>query len=115
MASSREDFRFATCPALRLTDCRFSLDSQQSASGRKDGLFEGGPCSQAAFMFGRFLSFVTIPNAFGFEDATRFPLVLLGGSLIPIAVIGMGMVPSARGGRPDSRENSWSTFFQELL
>jgi hypothetical protein len=33
----------------------------------------------------------TIPKACGLEAATRFQPILLGGSLIPIAVIGMGM------------------------
>jgi hypothetical protein len=33
----------------------------------------------------------TIPKACGFEAATRFQPILLGGSLIPIAVIGMEM------------------------
>jgi hypothetical protein len=42
-------------------------------------------------MFSRPLAFATIPKAFGFEDATRFSLILLCGSLIPIVVIGMGM------------------------
>jgi hypothetical protein len=38
------------------------------------------------------LAFATIPKASGFEAAThRFPSILLGGSLIPIVVIGMGM------------------------
>ncbi len=32
------------------------------------------------------LAFSTIPKACGFEDATRFPSILLGGSLIPIVV-----------------------------
>jgi hypothetical protein len=36
----------------------------------------------------------TIPKACGFEAATRFQSILLGGSLIPIAVIGMGMALS---------------------
>ena len=43
------------------------------------------------YMFSRPLAFSTIPKAFGFEAATRFPSILLGGSLIPIVVIGMGM------------------------
>jgi len=33
----------------------------------------------------------TIPKACGFGDATHFPSIRLGGSLIPIVVIGMGM------------------------
>ena len=41
-------------------------------------------------MFSLNLSFAPIPKAFGFE-ATRFPTILLGGSPIPIDVIGMGM------------------------
>jgi len=32
-----------------------------------------------------------IPKTCGFEDATRFLSILLGGSLIPMVVIGMGM------------------------
>jgi len=38
---------------------------------------------------------LTIPKAYGFEDATRFPLILLGGSLIPIIVCGEA-VPALR-------------------
>jgi len=38
------------------------------------------------YMFSRPLAFSTIPKAFGFEAATRFPSILLGGSLIPIVV-----------------------------
>jgi len=37
-------------------------------------------------MFSRPLAFSTIPKACGFEVATRFPSILLGGSLIPIVV-----------------------------
>jgi len=44
------------------------------------------------YVFSRSLSFTTIPKACGFEAATLSPLILLGGSLIPIVVIGMGMV-----------------------
>jgi len=36
--------------------------------------------------------FLTIPKAWGFEDATCYKSTLMGGSLIPIVVIGMGMV-----------------------
>jgi len=43
-------------------------------------------------VFSRTLLFATIPKACGFEAATHFPSILLGGSLIPIVVIGMGMV-----------------------
>jgi len=35
--------------------------------------------------------FAAIPKACGFEAATQIPSILLGGSLIPIVVIGMGM------------------------
>jgi len=38
------------------------------------------------YMFSRPLAFSTIPKACGFEAATRFPSILLGGSLIPIVV-----------------------------
>ena len=38
------------------------------------------------YVFGRNLAFVSIPKAYGFEAATRFPSILLGGSLIPIVV-----------------------------
>jgi hypothetical protein len=44
------------------------------------------------YVFSHPLTFATIPKACGFEAATHFPSILLGGSLIPIAVIGMGMV-----------------------
>ncbi len=37
-------------------------------------------------MFSQSLAFATIPKAYGFEAATHFPLILLGGSLIPIVV-----------------------------
>jgi len=40
------------------------------------------------YVFSRPLAFSTIPKACGFEDATRFPSILLGGSLIPIVVCG---------------------------
>jgi hypothetical protein len=40
------------------------------------------------YMFSRPLAFSTIPKACGFEAATRFPSILLGGSLIPIVVCG---------------------------
>ena len=43
------------------------------------------------YVFSRSLSFATIPKACGFEAATRFPSILMSGSLIPIVVIGMGM------------------------
>jgi hypothetical protein len=43
-------------------------------------------------MFSRPFVFSTIPKACGFEAATRFTLILSCGSLIPIVVIGMGMV-----------------------
>jgi hypothetical protein len=43
------------------------------------------------YVFSHPLTFATIPKACGFEAATHFPSILLGGSLIPIAVIGMGM------------------------
>ena len=38
-------------------------------------------------MFSRPLAFSTIPKACGFEAATRFKPILMGGSLIPIVVI----------------------------
>jgi hypothetical protein len=41
--------------------------------------------------FSRPLALATIPKACGFEAATRFTSNILGGSLIPIVVIGMGM------------------------
>ena len=37
-------------------------------------------------MLSRPLAFATILKACGFEAATHFPLILLGGSLIPIVV-----------------------------
>jgi hypothetical protein len=40
------------------------------------------------YVFSRPLAFSTIPKACGFEDATRFPSILLGGNLIPIVVCG---------------------------
>jgi len=40
----------------------------------------------AKYMISLPLAFSTIPKACGFEDATRFPSILLGGSLIPIVV-----------------------------
>ena len=43
------------------------------------------------YLLSRNLTFATIPKACGFEAATRFPSILLGGSLIPIVTIGMGM------------------------
>ena len=42
-------------------------------------------------VFNRLLTLATIPKACGFEAATHFASVLVGGSLIPIVVIGMGM------------------------
>jgi len=42
-------------------------------------------------VFSRPLVLATIPKAWGFEAATRFKSTLMGGSLIPIVVIGMGM------------------------
>ena len=42
-------------------------------------------------MFSRPMALATIPKAFGFEAATRFASIILGGSLISIIVIGMGM------------------------
>ncbi len=38
------------------------------------------------YMFSQLLGFATIPKAYGFEAATHFPSILLGGSLIPIVV-----------------------------
>jgi len=46
------------------------------------------PCR---YVFSRLLILDAIPKACGFEAATHFASVLLGGSLIPIVVIGMGM------------------------
>jgi len=46
-------------------------------------------------VFSRSLTFETIPKAFGFEAATRFPSILLGGSLILIVVCGEA-VPALR-------------------
>jgi hypothetical protein len=43
------------------------------------------------YVFSWTMAFVTIPKACGFETATQVPSILLGGSLIPIVVIGMGM------------------------
>jgi len=40
--------------------------------------------------------FATIPKACGFEAATQITSILLGGSLIPIVVIGMGMAFSRK-------------------
>ena len=40
----------------------------------------------APYVFNRNLAFTTIPKAYGFEAATHFLLILLGGSLIPIVV-----------------------------
>jgi len=37
-------------------------------------------------VFSQTPAFSTIPKACGFEAATRFPSILLGGSLIPIVV-----------------------------
>ena len=42
-------------------------------------------------MFDRPLAFSSIPKAYGFEAATPFSINSMGGSLIPIVVIGMGM------------------------
>jgi hypothetical protein len=38
------------------------------------------------YVFSRLLVFVTIPKAYGFEVATRFQSILMGGSLISIVV-----------------------------
>jgi hypothetical protein len=43
------------------------------------------------YVLSRDLIFATIPKACGFEAATRFTSTRMGGSLIPIVVIGMGM------------------------
>jgi len=43
------------------------------------------------YVFRQTLSFATIPKTCGFGAATRFTSILLGGSLIPIGIIGMGM------------------------
>jgi len=52
--------------------------------------------SKNEYLFSLTMVFATIPKACGFEAATQITSILLGGSLIPIVVIGMGMAFSRK-------------------